>query len=250
MLEKKDLLNIAAEFGLTKYPIQHPDDSTSVRLIVNEMEEAGEVLYFKKQGKIDPNNPEIPESEFVLGFMKEGQDKFFSNQISTEKLQVCMDSTHGISQYTGYQLTTLMTITNLNHGFPVAFLISSTVNTSIVKTFLNALKDRMGPIIAHVFMCDDDPLFRNAWDASVCEELASRPTYLNCSWHTDRSFRKNIGSKISAAIDDKAVVYQMIRVLMDEPEEDNFHKQSRLSQIPVRGRVQFISCLLKTKLPE
>lgn len=155
-----------------------------------KLEKAGEVLYFKDQNKLDPNNPEIPKDEFVLGFMKKGQEQIFSELIRSEKLQVCMDSTHGISQYSGFQLTTLMTVTDLNQGFPVAFLISSTVNTSIVKTFLDALKIRMGPVAPHVFMSDDDPIFRNAWDASMCNELAPSPTYLNCSWHTDRSFRK------------------------------------------------------------
>ena len=92
---------------------------------------------------------------------------------NAEKLKVFMDSTHGISQYSGYQLTTLMTVDDLNHGFPVAFLISSNINTTIVKTFLNALKDRVESVKAHVFMSDDDPIFRNAWDASMCCDLAS-----------------------------------------------------------------------------
>lgn len=95
-----------------------------------------EILYLKYQGNIDPNNPDISEEVFVLGSMKEGEEFFFRHQMkSTEKLQVSMDSTHSISQYSGYQLTTLITIDYLNHGFPVAFLISSTANPNIFQTF-------------------------------------------------------------------------------------------------------------------
>ena len=34
-----------------------------------------------------------------------------------------------------------------------------------------------------------------------------------------------IGSKISAPISENIVVYQMVRALIDEEDEDNFHKQ-------------------------
>lgn len=64
---------------------------------------------------------------------------------TTETLQVCMDSTHCISQYAGFQLTTLMITNDCNQGFPVAFLISSTVNEEIVKAFLAKVKENVGP---------------------------------------------------------------------------------------------------------
>lgn len=221
LLENKDIKNIVTQFGLTQEHKRHPEDSTSVRLIVQEYEEAGELLYFKDQDTMDPENPGIGKKEFVLGFMKEGQERALS---STEKLQICMDSTHCISQYEGYQLTTLMTVTNLNQGFPVASLISSTVNAHIVKVSLADVKKRVGPICAHIFMSDDEPKFRNAWDALMNGDMSPKPIYSNCSWHTDRTFR-SIGSKICAPVSEKAVTYQMIRALMDEPEEDHFHKQ-------------------------
>ncbi|KAK3878127.1 hypothetical protein Pcinc_008352 [Petrolisthes cinctipes] len=193
ILEKKDIENIIAAYGLSVNQSHHSDDSTSVRLIAQDMKDAGELLYFKDQGELDPQNTEIPSEEFVLAFMKEGQQLMFSEQLkNTEKLQVCMDSTHCISQYTGFQLTTLMTITDLHQGFPVAFLISSTVNTEIVKVFLDKIKDRMGVVQAQVFMSDDDPLFRNAWYATMGGDITVK--YLNCSWHTDRAFRKSISS--------------------------------------------------------
>ncbi|XP_050724593.1 uncharacterized protein LOC127002553 [Eriocheir sinensis] len=227
-LEKKDIDNICVRYGLNKTHSRHSDDSTSVRLIVKEMQDANEVLYFKDQGDVDSDNPEIPSKEFVLGFMKGGQELIFSTQMkSCDKIQVCMDSTHCISQYSGFQLTTLMILTDLNKGFPVAFLISSSVNTSILKAFLNSVKKRMGQVRAYTFMSDDDPVFRNAWDATMGRDMNLPVKYINCSWHTDRSFRKNIASKISAPFMEKLSVYQMVRVLMDEQEENEFHKQCK-----------------------
>lgn len=124
-------------------------------------------MYFKDQGEVDPNNPEVPAQEFVQGFMKERQELIFSSQVTaSDKIQVCMDSTHCISQYPGFKLKTLMIVTDLNRGFPVAFLISSTVNTNIAKVFLDKVKYRI-QIQAHTFMSDDDPLFRNAWNATM-----------------------------------------------------------------------------------
>ncbi|MPD01239.1 hypothetical protein E2C01_096758 [Portunus trituberculatus] len=75
-------------------------------------------------------------------------------------------------------------------------------------------------------MSDDDPIFRNAWDATMNEETSPKTLYLNCALHTDRTIRKSIGSKVCAPISEKALVYQMFRALMDEPEEEGFYKQS------------------------
>lgn len=226
LLERKDIENIVSQFGLNQEHMQHPEDSTSVRLFVKELQESGELLYFKDQDTIDAENPGIGEKEFVLSFMKKEQKRFLSNLMETsEKVNICMDSTHCISQYEGYQLTTLMTVTNLNQGFPIGFLVSSTVNVHILNAFLGEVKKCVGPIRAHVFMSDDDPIFRNAWNGTMTQATSSKTLYLNCAWHTDRTLRKTIGSKVSAPLSDKAVVYQMFRTIMDEPEEEAFYRQ-------------------------
>ncbi|KAK4302341.1 hypothetical protein Pmani_025559 [Petrolisthes manimaculis] len=88
IMEKKDIENIIAAYGLSVNQSRHSDDSTSVRLIAQDMKDAGELLYFKDQGELDPQNTEIPSEEFVLAFMKEGQQLMFSEQLkNTEKLQ-------------------------------------------------------------------------------------------------------------------------------------------------------------------
>ncbi|KAK3895616.1 hypothetical protein Pcinc_000539 [Petrolisthes cinctipes] len=85
---EKDIENIIAAYGLSVNQSRHSDDSTSVCLIAQDMKDAGELLYFKDQGELDPQNTEIPSEEFVLAFMKEGQQLMFSEQLkNTEKLQ-------------------------------------------------------------------------------------------------------------------------------------------------------------------
>lgn len=224
ILERGDIQNIARDYGLQQIQSRHPDDSTSVRFILQEFREANELLFFKDQGVIDSEYPNIGVEELALGFMKRGQECWLSSHLTnTKKLYVCMDSTHCISQYAGYQLTTLMVVNDCNQGFPIAFLISSTVNEEIVKTFLLSLKERVGLLNADVFLSDDDPIYRNAWKRSMSE--LRTPIFLNCSWHTDRTFRKSIASKITAPTSEKAVIYQMVRALMDEPDEQAFKQE-------------------------
>lgn len=73
-------------------------------------------------------------------------------------------------------------------------------------------------------MSDDDPLLRNAWDATMSLEIPVK--YLNCSWHTDRAFIKNIASKIRAPSKEKLAENQMLRVLIDETGEGESHKNN------------------------
>ncbi|KAK3881797.1 hypothetical protein Pcinc_013793 [Petrolisthes cinctipes] len=102
ILEKQDILNVARDYGLHQIQSRHPEDSISVRFIVQELKEANELLFFKDQGVIDSENPNIDKKELALGFMKQGQEFWFLNHLTnTETLQVCMDSTHCISQYAG-----------------------------------------------------------------------------------------------------------------------------------------------------
>ena len=97
LLEKKDIENIVSQFGLNQEHMRHPEDSTSVRLFVKELQESNELLYFKDQNTADAENPGIGEKEFVLSFMKDEQRKFLRNLMeSSETLQICMDSTHEV----------------------------------------------------------------------------------------------------------------------------------------------------------
>ncbi|KAK3882685.1 hypothetical protein Pcinc_012951 [Petrolisthes cinctipes] len=91
ILEKQDILNVARDYGLHQIQSRHPEDSISVRFIVQELKEANELLFFKDQGVIDSENPNIDKKELALGFIKQGQECWFLNHLTnTETLQVCM----------------------------------------------------------------------------------------------------------------------------------------------------------------
>ena len=219
LIERKDIRNIALKLGLgTNYRLAK-DDSVSVRLKIKEMEKNNELLLFKDQGE---DLDLVLKDEFVLCFSTPEQRTVLMSQLKRDdRLFICMDSTHGISQYDGYQLTTLMIVTELNKGYPVAFMLSSTVNENIVVKFLESVKKVTGVIKAKVFMSDDDPIYRGAWQR-VMAQNSSDTLYLLCAWHVDRAIRKNIASKVSGTIEDKAMIYQMFRVLFEELDEDEF----------------------------
>ena len=220
LLEKQDIRNIAEHGGLDKGHRRHKEDATSVRLIIQEMSANDEVLLFEDQVE------GISKDEFVFCFVTSDQRQFIETNLQEgSKWLICMDSTHGISHYEGWQLTTLMVITNLNKGFPVAFMVSSTVNTDITTRFLQSFKNKFGNIDAKIFMSDDDSIYRNSWKA-VMETDSCVTQYLLCSWHVDRAIRENMRKKIKASMQDKVNVYRLFRVLLDEPVEDNFEIQS------------------------
>ena len=241
LLEKQDIRNIAEQGGLDKTHRLHKEDAASVRLIIQEMASNNEVLLFEDQLE------ENLKDEFVFCFSTLDQQQYIdSNLKEGSKWLVCMDSTHGISHYDGWQLTTLMVITNLKKGFPIAFMVSSTVNSAIVTRFLESFRNRYGRIDAEIFMSDDDCIFRNSWKA-VMDTEGSLTQYLLCSWHVDRAIRENMRKKIKASIQDKVNVYRLFRVLLDEPAVDHFELKSTnfLKYLEEAGYNDFRSYFLK-----
>ncbi|KAK3866962.1 hypothetical protein Pcinc_027538 [Petrolisthes cinctipes] len=92
ILKKQDILNVARDYGLHHIQCRHPEDNRSVRFIVQELKEANELLFFKDQGVIDSENPNIDKKELALGFMKQGQECWFLNHLTnTETLQSAID---------------------------------------------------------------------------------------------------------------------------------------------------------------
>ena len=61
-------------------------------------------------------------------------------QHATSSLKVCMESTDGTGSY-GFELITIMTISDLNEGFPVAFCISSVVDSVAMEKYLETVGD-------------------------------------------------------------------------------------------------------------
>ena len=66
-------------------------------------------------------------------------------QYATSGLKVCMDSTHGIGSF-GFELTTIMTVSDLNEGFTVAFCITNVVDSVAMEKYLETVSDHAGII--------------------------------------------------------------------------------------------------------
>ena len=216
LVERKDLHNIMHAFGLDKVEQLHSDDATSVDLWVKE--NTADVPFYKAGG-LDDDQSLLSKKDFVLVIMSKPQSDFFKQHVlnNGDHLKMCMDSTHGIGRH-GFQLTTLMTVTDLHEGFPVAYCISSRVDETVMTCFLEAVKRGVGEVMAHVFMTDDAPVYVNAW-RKVMGDVEHQ---LLCAWHVDRAFRQNL-AKVRGA-ENKAMMYGVLRTVMDERDKDTFHK--------------------------
>ena len=77
---------------------RHNEDAVSVQRIVEELrlESPSPVLFYKAQGKKDPENLKLADDTFLLVIMtsfQAGLFEMFCNKI------VCLDSTHKTNQY-------------------------------------------------------------------------------------------------------------------------------------------------------
>ncbi|KAF4524994.1 hypothetical protein B566_EDAN014136 [Ephemera danica] len=195
-LTSKDIHNIKYSAGIQEEYKLNSSDHASVNMWVQRLQEKNQVSYYKPQGKVDPEHPELEESEFVLILQTEEQVQLarkFCNaneNIPSGSGIVCIDSTHGL----GYdmQLTTLMSIDETGAGFPLAEMISSKVNSNTLSLFFTHLKAKTGILKCTYFMSDDFPAFFNSW-VNVMGPCHTQK--LLCSWHVDKSWKSHFNMK-------------------------------------------------------
>jgi len=159
------------------------DYTNSVFYWVAEMEteEHNPVLCFNSQGE-NSDHAGFEKNDFLLGIQTQFQQMFVKY---AQKL-VCVDATHGTNSY-DFQLVTVLVIDNYDEGIPVACLISNKESADILR-----IRERCGDPKAEIFASDDAEAYHNAWVSSF-----SRPgRKLFCSWHVDRSWRREIGAHI------------------------------------------------------
>ncbi|XP_055951534.1 uncharacterized protein LOC129987599 [Argiope bruennichi] len=129
---RKDLQNIKRDFGIM-LPSRGSiiqDDEMSVCAWVDKMkiEKDNPVLFYKRQ---DDAHPTIQNKDFMLVLMTHFQKSIFY-RLGADR--ICVDSTHSISNY-NFELVTVLVIDEYEEGIPVAFCISSLVNTVILTHF-------------------------------------------------------------------------------------------------------------------
>ena len=62
-----------------------------------------------------------------------------------------MDSTHSVTHYEGYLLTTLVVLDDFMEGVPVAWFISNREDSEALCVFLEEVKSRCGEIHTSLF---------------------------------------------------------------------------------------------------
>lgn len=126
---------------------------------------------------VGETHPVLNVGDFALGFMNSTMERKFREFSRI----VCIDGTHGLTKYKGWELTTVLVKDETKAGFPVAFLISNRQDQIIQELFLGALKEKIGNLDTptEVLMTDDDQKYHNAW----IKIMNNIPKKLLCSWH-------------------------------------------------------------------
>ncbi len=93
---------------------RHENNAISVSFIVSQLqnESFDPILFFKPQGRLEPECPNLPESAFVLAVQSKFQLDLYKEYASTI---LCIDSTHGTNQYK-FKLLTISVADNLGKG--------------------------------------------------------------------------------------------------------------------------------------
>uniref|UniRef100_A0A6P7GY30 Uncharacterized protein LOC114348268 n=1 Tax=Diabrotica virgifera virgifera TaxID=50390 RepID=A0A6P7GY30_DIAVI len=212
---KKDLYNIERAFNLNRSAFRHANDAISVDAWVNELKVSGSILFYKPQGRLSNEYPQLKQEDFVLMIMTEGQKELllrFGDDC------ICMDGTHGLNGY-GFELHTILVLDDLREGYPSAFLISSWNDAELMKIFFfYMLKNKLGKKLSLESSCQIwlKPI-NNAW-LQVMHPAEFR---LYCSWHVDRAWRKNLEKVINK--EKRILIYQMLRMLLQETDIETFN---------------------------
>ena len=168
------------------------------------------VLLYKIQGKSDEI---MSEDDFVLAL----QTPFQAHMLQScghDKI-VCINSTHGTNAY-DFSLTTVVVVDEFGEGYPVAWCLSSKIDTSILTHFFKSIKEKVGTIAPKWLMTDDAEQFYNSWTNT----FGGNPHKLLCTWHIDRAWRGHL-----LLLKDQELaqtIYHNLRVLLEEMDEENF----------------------------
>lgn len=204
----KDVDNIDRMFGINAEWRKHDNDAASVTLLVEEMKshEDNPVLHYKPL--------ENDSEDFMLVLQSPFQANMLKN-CSSQKA-VFVDDTHGTNAY-GFHLTTLLVVDEYGEGFPVAWCISSHIDTESITKFFGAVKENVGILNPAWFMSDDADQFYNAW----INTFHDSPQRILCTWHVLRAWRNNL--KTIGDKEKEEDVYHQLKVLMDETDRDKLN---------------------------
>ncbi|XP_034237691.1 uncharacterized protein LOC117643114 [Thrips palmi] len=215
MLERKDLLNIIRDFQLDESKADQ-NDAMSVHMWVEEQLKIGDegaVIFYKPQHQLIEGST-LKKEDFMIVIMTPYQREVLST--FTED-KILIDSTHGTTEY-DFQLTTLMTVDEYGAGCTVAFCISNRIDATAMIEFFTSVRQKVGVIKTDTFMSDDAPAYYNAW----LVVMGPSKNRLLCTWHVDKAWKTQAPIQVQASIEKAAEVYKGCRVLLEEPDINEF----------------------------
>ncbi|GFT37205.1 MULE domain-containing protein [Nephila pilipes] len=189
------------------------NDVVSVGKWVHSLQgrEDSPVILFKDQNIYDEDlYPGLKAEDFLLVIMNSCQREmlnFYGNDT------ICLDFTYG------FDLATILVLDDKREGFPVAFILSNRQDSKTLSLAFVVIKEHVN-ISPKVMMTDDTESFPNAW-RTVFGVPEKR---LLCTWHVDRSWRRNI-SKLIKMPEIQVEAYKVVRCLLIETDEEAFTKE-------------------------
>jgi len=213
LTSRKDLHNIAASYSINSKEILHQQDALSVDIWVKKMADENSVLFYKPQGEVSTEYPDLVGDDFVLAIMTVSQQtmlELYGNDV------ISIDSAHGTNQY-DIQLTSLILADSSREEFPCAFLFSNRQHEDTFRNFFQLIISKCEiNTCPNVFMSDDFPAFYNAW-SSVLENVLH---HLICVWHVKRAWAKNL-NKI-ASLEKRNLVLADLTAMQCETDVEAF----------------------------
>ena len=149
---------------------------------MNSIEKESPVLIFKQQGSVSSQNNLLP-NDFVLALQTSLQATVMK-MFGPDKI-ICIDATHGTNGY-DFSLITVIVIDEFGEGYPVAWCLSNRTDLTVMITFFEEIKKRVGNITPKWIMSDDADQFYSAW-VGVFGTGAKK---LLCTWHVNQSVIK------------------------------------------------------------
>ena len=214
----KDIDNIDEKFGTKDDYKRHSDDATSVKLWVDEMNGCD-------------GNPVLLYDAGDLSFLMVLQSPLQRNLLKQRCSQstICVDDTHGTNAYE-FHLPTLMVIDEFGEGFPTAWCVSSHIDSDTLKKFFQAVKANVGELEPTWFMSDIADQFYNAWTAT----FTHTPKRILCTWHVLRAWKNHL--KIIKDLDTEEKLYHILKVLMDETDEQTFKQMVETAVVEMKEK--------------
>lgn len=215
LLARKDLANIERAYGLQTVQ-RHANDHQSVLAWITERKQSEDdpILYYKLQGQEAEEDVGLSKEDFFIVIQSPLQKHMYQKFAHKG---ICCDSTHGTNAY-DFSLTIILVIDEFGQGFPSAWCLSSHEDFTTMTIFFKEIKKTCGVVNANFFMSDMAPQFYNAWVAVMGDP---RPIKLICTWHVDKAWKEELRKKIGD-ISIEAEVYKMLRIVLQQPEENTF----------------------------